>query len=267
MPPATGTALIILGAFVLPGFVTVLLQELTFKSADDPTPLDRLLRILWYSVWSYLLVAVIAIVFSIDKTNFLSWYHRHTGDPALLVLLGALLVMVTSVIIATATLLWSRCAWREPTMKALHLNPRHKQPTGWDHFFQQRRDAYVRATFADGSRVLGYYGDKSFAAYAKDGPDLFLERVYVPNNLDDEWFGEVAPDTCGIWVKAQDAVSIEFYAPVLNDEQRQEAERQTEAPTESEAWGTSAPAAESDEARAAAPAENTTSEEGQVTHD
>src|SRR5690242_6315512 len=53
MPPATGPALIILVAFVLPGFVTVLLQERTFKSADDPTPLDRLLRIIVFSVLSY----------------------------------------------------------------------------------------------------------------------------------------------------------------------------------------------------------------------
>ena len=82
MPPATGTALIILVAFLLPGFVTVLLKELTFKSAEDPTPLDRLLRTLSYSVWSYLLIAVVAIPLGIHRSNFLRWYHAHTGDPA-----------------------------------------------------------------------------------------------------------------------------------------------------------------------------------------
>lgn len=43
MPRQTGTALILLAAFVLLGFVTVLIQQRTFMSAEDPTPLDRLL--------------------------------------------------------------------------------------------------------------------------------------------------------------------------------------------------------------------------------
>ena len=62
MAPATGTALILLVAFVLPGFVTVLLQERTFKSADDATPFDRLLRAVYYSVWCYLLLATVALI-------------------------------------------------------------------------------------------------------------------------------------------------------------------------------------------------------------
>ena len=64
MPPATGTALIILVAFVLPGFVTVLIQENTYRYTEAPTPLDRLLRILYYSVWTYLLLGLAALVFT-----------------------------------------------------------------------------------------------------------------------------------------------------------------------------------------------------------
>lgn len=51
----------ILVAFVLPGFVTVLFQERTFKRAEDPTPLDRLLRAVYYSLWSYLILAAVAV--------------------------------------------------------------------------------------------------------------------------------------------------------------------------------------------------------------
>lgn len=123
MPPATGPALIILVAFVLPGFVTVLLQERTFKSADDPTPLDRLLRIAMYSVLSYLLIAIAAIVGGFNRTKILNDYHHYTADPAQLVWRGVVLVVIPSLIIATATFGWSRFKHREAVMEFFKLNP------------------------------------------------------------------------------------------------------------------------------------------------
>ena len=86
MTPATGTALILLVAFVLPGFVVVLFQERTFKQAEDLTPFDRLLRTVYYSVWCYL-------IFGVDRASIEHLYHRYRGDPAQLVWRGALAVM------------------------------------------------------------------------------------------------------------------------------------------------------------------------------
>jgi hypothetical protein len=177
MPPATGPALIILVAFVLPGFVTVLLQERTFKSANDPTPLDRLLRIVMYSVISYLLIAIAAIIFGFDRATILRDYHDYTAQPAQPVWRGVLLVMIPSLLIASATFGWSRFKHRDKVMQSLRLNPRHTEPTAWDHFFPKRRRCFVRVTFADGSRVLGFYGADSFASYSKDGRDLLLEKA------------------------------------------------------------------------------------------
>jgi Family of unknown function (DUF6338) len=59
--PTTLGAVVILVAF-LPGFVTVLLQERTFRSADDPTSHLRILRIVWYSAWSYVFWAIVALI-------------------------------------------------------------------------------------------------------------------------------------------------------------------------------------------------------------
>jgi len=39
----------------------------------------------------------------------------------------------------------------------------------------------MRVTMRNGARVLGFYGAESFAAYAKDGGDLYLERHYLPD--------------------------------------------------------------------------------------
>ena len=202
----------------MPGFVTVLLQERTFKSADDSTALDRLLRIFWYSACSYLLVAVVALVFGVHRSDIVDLYREHKGDPALLIWIGASVVLIPSVLIAEATRRWDKSQHRLDILDKLDLNVRHTEPTAWDHFMRQRRNGYVRVTFADGARVLGYYGADSFAAYAKDGQDLYLEHVLLPNNADDQWFGEPVPGNCGVWVKAADAVFIEFYTP-LNDGQ------------------------------------------------
>jgi hypothetical protein len=43
MAPATGTALLILVAFVLPGFVTLVARETTYVARDAVTPFERLL--------------------------------------------------------------------------------------------------------------------------------------------------------------------------------------------------------------------------------
>jgi Family of unknown function (DUF6338) len=210
MPPTTGPALIILVAFALPGFVTVLIQERTYKRAEDPTTLDRLLRITYYSVWTYMLLALLAIVFGIDRAYVEYFYQRHEQNPAELVWRAALLILLPSVAIATATRGWSGSRGQALVLRLARINEHHEEPTGWDYFFRQRREAYVRVTFKDGARVYGFYGAESFAAYAKDGSDLFLERVYSDA---DDWFGPEAAGSCGVWVRTQDVVCIEFYNP------------------------------------------------------
>lgn len=210
VPPATGPALIILVAFLLPGFVTVLIQERTYKFAQNPTPLDRLLQIVYYSVWTYLLLGAAALIFHVHRGDVEHLYTQDESNPAELVWRAALIILVPSFLIATATRVFDDSRLHRWLLERAKINARHQQPTGWDYFFRQGRGAYVRVTFPEGGRVYGYYGGDSFAAYAKDGRDLYLEKVCAE---EDDWFGPAAGDTCGVWIKAQDAVSIEFYSP------------------------------------------------------
>jgi hypothetical protein len=219
MPPQTGTALVLLVAFVLPGFITVLIQERTFKSAEDLTPLDRLLRVLYYSVWTYLLLALVALVFQIDRTYVEETVDHFEDDPAELVWRAALVLLIPSFLIATATRLWAGSKAQSCTLQKLRINERHQEPTAWDFFFRQQRNSYVRVTLSDGGRVLGFYGQRSFAAYAKDGRDLYLERIYVLDDAHD-WFGPEVDGNRGVWVRTEDVVSVEFYDP--QDEREQE---------------------------------------------
>jgi hypothetical protein len=44
MAPATGTAILLLVAFVLPGFVTLLVKERIYEVPAEQQPFDRLLQ-------------------------------------------------------------------------------------------------------------------------------------------------------------------------------------------------------------------------------
>lgn len=217
--PATGTALIVLLAFVLPGFVVVLFQERTFKKTEDIQPFDRLLRVAYYSVWCYLLLAAVALVFGIDRPAIERLYHRYEGDPAHLVWRGALAVLVPASLVWLGTVLAHELGITRRVLEAVRLNGRHLEQTAWDFWFGRGLKGHVRIVYANGRSVWGYYGEESFASYAKDGRDVFLEHIYDERVVDDDggdsvpgaWFGKAHEANRGGWVNLEDAVSIEIY--------------------------------------------------------
>jgi hypothetical protein len=201
--------------------VVVLLQERTFKRADDPTPFDRLLRAVYYSLWCYLLLSVLALIWSVDADTVERVFDQHKTDPAGLVWRGVLAIIGPALAVCAATLIWQESGANQRVQRALPLvNERHQQPTGWDFWFRKGIKTHVRIVLADGSNVWGYYGEQSFASYAKDGRDLFLECIYrermiEPDDASDDapgpWFGKPHPNGRGGWVDLADAVRVEFY--------------------------------------------------------
>jgi hypothetical protein len=122
--------------------------------------------------------------------------------------------------VALATLAWHESGANGAVLERLGFNERHQRPTAWDYWFGQRFESRLKISFADGTTVWGYYGRDSFASYAKDGRDLYLEGVYrerivLEDEADDEaggpWFGRSHPNSCGAWLNLDDAVRIEFY--------------------------------------------------------
>jgi hypothetical protein len=74
----------------------------------------------------------------------------------------------------------------------------------------QGKWALVRATLKDGRVVGGFFGPGSFAGYTAEIPDLYLERRYVIDP-DNDWFGEPVGGTLGLYIRAEEIVSVEFY--------------------------------------------------------
>lgn len=113
-------------------------------------------------------------------------------------------------LIAEVARRWARWSWRQKLLDWANVSTVHGTPSGWEHFFQQGNLAFVRVTLKDGRVVGGYFGNRSFAGYTADTPDLYLEQRWELNDKD--WFEKPADQSLGVYVRAEEIVSAEFYA-------------------------------------------------------
>lgn len=208
MAPATGTALLVLAAFVLPGFVALKYRERTFVVKADDTPFERLLSALYYSFLSYLVLGFVAVVIGGATTRDVSRLWHGNAQPSAYVGLAAGGVVIP-VILAELARWWDGSRLRDRIRAVAGVSRAHTTPSGWEHFFLRDRTCFVRATLSDGRVVAGRYGDESFAGYTAETPDLYLEERWV---LDDQdWFSEPVAGSLGVYVRAGEIVSVEFY--------------------------------------------------------
>jgi hypothetical protein len=213
MAPQTGTALLLIAAFVLPGFVTVLLRERTYHVRAGTDAFELLLTALYYSALINLTAAVAAVcagVFTGLGTGEVSALYR--GESTLAVYAGLAFVGVGlgPLVIALAGKRWADSGWRRAVQRKLKLDPTHATRSGWEHFFSQRRECLVRVTLDDGRLVGGFFGENSMAGYTRDGQDIFLEERWVLD--EDGWFaGSPSDQTIGVYVPGAKIVSLEVY--------------------------------------------------------
>lgn len=208
MAPATGTALLVLAAFVLPGFVALKYRERTYVVKADDTPFERLLSALYYSFLSYLAFGIVAVVVFEASTEDVSrlWHGDAKAGVYVLLATGGVLVPVT---LAELARWWDGSRLRRRVHLVADINPAHTTPSGWEHFFLSDRTCFVRVTLNDGRVVAGRFGDHSFAGYTAETPDLYLEQRWA---LDEEdWFAEPVEGSLGVYIRAQEIVSVEFY--------------------------------------------------------
>src|SRR5438874_781527 len=112
MAPATGSALLILVAFVLPGFVALLISERTHVvPVRGRSPFELLLIATYYSVLSWGLIGLASWPFHLTRDDLRHWYREESLGR--LVGLGLLAILVAPALVATAARLWKRSPkWR-----------------------------------------------------------------------------------------------------------------------------------------------------------
>jgi Family of unknown function (DUF6338) len=211
MAPATGTALLILVAFVLPGFITLVARETTYVVRDAVTPFERLLLSLSYSARIYGILLAAAFLLRASPGDIAALYRgeRPLGDY---LLLGGATLLILPLAISELGRRWSQSRdLRARLMRTLGISPTHTTRSGWDHFFEGDVETLVLLTLDDERIVGGYFGRRSMAGYSADTQDIFLERRWELNQ--EGWFLRPTPSSLGVWVPHKHIVSVEMYQP------------------------------------------------------
>lgn len=120
MAPATGTALLLLAVFVLPGFVALLIRERTFTVPHEQSAFERLLNALYYAAISYAVAVGIALGVGMSKGDLIALYSGRAplwqlGTAAVLV------VLVIPATIADAGRRWRHLPLRERVLTKLGI--------------------------------------------------------------------------------------------------------------------------------------------------
>lgn len=219
---ATWTQALVVLAVIVPGFV----YHLTRRRVRGPEPeegevTDRLLRAI---ATSGAFGAVYLVIFG-------DWVGRWWRQPevALAAAQGQTRLVGLVVLVVVLILPWlaarivyyvTTARWwldfGQRVTKALRLQ-RHWDPTpnAWDAAFKDRNQRWwVRIRLPGGLWVGGMFSENSYASSWPQSRDIFIETAY---SIDENGvFGDEVTAEGGIWVRCDEALTVDFL-PVVED--------------------------------------------------
>jgi Family of unknown function (DUF6338) len=228
--PATGTALLILVGFVLPGFVAVLLKERLYEVRGEESTFDRLLTTVYYSLLIYLLpAAVVAMLsaFGVVDRDSLDEFFGGESPLWLTALVAVTILIVLPALAALAAWKWMGSDLRQSVYaRSERLNVEHRTQTSWDFSFNHEQDLLLVVELMDGSRIAGYYGKRSHSGYGTKTRDLFLEERW-DISADDGSISRPPAErhSVGIWIDSAEIRWIDHYA--MSDEHKRDIEERS----------------------------------------
>lgn len=176
-------------AVVLPGFLSIQVWTLIHPSED------RLLKD----------VLLDAIAFSVVNAALL-WVPISIAPAVESVWLRWTLIVVIFII---APLSWPKLLdllLAEAADNGWILS-RHR--TAWDDFFARRRPCWVIVHLADGRRIGGYFGSKSYATLFPQSGHIYIEELWTLNE-ETGAFETAVPDSNGILLRPGDYHFVEI---------------------------------------------------------
>ena len=81
-------------------------------------------------------------------------------------------------------------------------------PTAWDWYFSKRKDCILIITLKNGSIIMGYFGQNSYATSYPNEGSIYLEKTYVYNDKNELCTTE---DSDGIIIAKNQFDTIEIY--------------------------------------------------------
>ena len=137
MAPQTGTALLIIAVFVLPGFVTLLMRERTYRVKGQDSPFERLLNALYFSSIIYVVLGLAWVVGGLGRDDISRLYagHDSVGVYLLLAVVG---LFILPAVIAELGRRWQKSRELRPWfLKRAGIDRGHAVPAGWEQLFSE----------------------------------------------------------------------------------------------------------------------------------
>lgn len=205
----TGTALLIIGVFVLPGFFTLVFRERLYVVRGAETPFERLLSALFYSALIYGVVIAVGLRRGLDKQDLADFRAGH-DDLSHYLGIGVVVFLVLPGLIAIIGSFWSSSKNVRPfILKCFGSSDAHSVTSAWNEVFSKQGPCLVRVTLTDGRVVGGFYDKPSMAAYSEQDRDLYINERWELDK--DSWFKTAAPGSLGIWISKESIASLEIY--------------------------------------------------------
>ena len=176
-------------AIVLPGFLSIQVWTLIHPSED------RLLKD----------VLLDAVAFSVVNAALL-WIPISLAPQVETLWLRWVLILLIFVV---APLSWPKLLDVLLTKAASRgwILSRHR--TAWDDFFARRRPCWVIVHLADGRRIGGYFGAKSYATLFPQSGHIYIEELWSLNE-ETGAFETAVPDSNGIVLRPGDYHFVEI---------------------------------------------------------
>jgi uncharacterized protein DUF6338 len=218
MAPQTGTALILLAVFVLPGFVTLLVRERIYWIKGQDTPFERLLNALYYSSIVYIVLGLGVVIGGGDKGDVTQAYAGEASIAVYLLVAFAGLFALPWAIAELGRRWQGSEVLRPRVLRTFGIDPGHSVTAGWEQLFLESRGVrngrglMLRVSLDDGRVLGGFFGEDSLAAYTAHGRDLFLEQRWQLDE-EDRWFVAPVEGSYGLWIAADQIHSVEAYEP------------------------------------------------------
>lgn len=127
MAPATGTAILVLAGFVLPGFITLLIRERTYVVPGEDSTFERLLNALTLSAIVYAIVLAAAMACRLERRDVGELYDGG-GELWQYAVLGAAGLLLIPAAVAESGRRWHVSRWRQRALRWLGIDETHATP-------------------------------------------------------------------------------------------------------------------------------------------
>ncbi len=187
--------LIVFIALILPGFIIIKMIKLKVPHKDFLLK-DMLFEALSYSLLNLVLIAWLPYLLIYNEYH--SFYVFMSFIVSFIIFPIFLAFMYIKIISS------------EYFMSNFNI----QVPTAWDWYFSKRPNCTLLIKLKNGSEVIGYFGEKSYATSYPNEGSIYLEKVYIRNS--DKL--EIVENSDGIIIKQDAFDTIEFYKIGENNE-------------------------------------------------